>query len=178
MHYSVVTLKDTCCFHMVSFTSVSFTITLFIIKSPVDVKTKSLIWYIQPCHNIIDDDNGSFFVSEDQLWEGPARRHTLRWLISPILDRQILGHLGHKKVGPVGSCSHATFQFWLMQYFCLLQAYCETESFGCLGETVDNDLKGLFHVSKEGTVICRKAGQGQLLLWADTKELMFFFLLS
>ena len=54
MHCSVGTLKDTCCFHMIS-------------------KTESLIWYIQPCHNIIDDDNGSFFITKDQLWEGPAR---------------------------------------------------------------------------------------------------------
>ena len=36
-------------------------------------------------------------------------RHALGWLISPILDRQILGHQGHRKVGPVGSFSCASF---------------------------------------------------------------------
>ena len=36
-------------------------------------------------------------------------RYALRWLISPILDKQILGHQGHRKVGPVESCSCASF---------------------------------------------------------------------
>ena len=42
---------------------------------------------------------------------------------------------------------------WLLEYFCLLQGDCKAESFGCLGETVDNNLKGLFDVNKEGAVI-------------------------
>ena len=41
-------------------------------------------------------------------------RHALKWLISPILDRQILGHQGHKKEGPVGSCSCASFRHLLL----------------------------------------------------------------
>ena len=95
MHCSVRILKDTCCLYMIS-------------------KTESLIWYTQLCHNIIGDDKGSFFISKDQLWEGPAKGGMLRWLISPILDMQILGHQGHRKVGPVGSCSCASFRHLLL----------------------------------------------------------------
>ena len=41
-------------------------------------------------------------------------RHALRWLISPILDMQILGHQGNRKVGPVGSCYCAFFRHLLL----------------------------------------------------------------
>ena len=73
-------------------------------------------WWLKNFTSNNDDDDGSFSISEDQLWEGLARggRHALKWLISPILDRQIPGHLGHKKVGPVGSCSCTSFHLLVL----------------------------------------------------------------